>query len=111
MIYLEAPAGVGFSYSDDASDYETDDDQTALDRREHEMAPLARTARERPATEDGGGHGSVDAQRSAWLLRHLGERVADVPNSDEIFAGRDELERAIEISRQEHARSEAWACH
>ena len=31
MIYLEAPAGVGFSYSDNASDYETDDDQTALD--------------------------------------------------------------------------------
>jgi carboxypeptidase C (cathepsin A) len=31
MVYLEAPAGVGFSYSDDAADYTTDDDQTALD--------------------------------------------------------------------------------
>ncbi|XP_069112455.1 lysosomal protective protein-like isoform X1 [Argopecten irradians] len=30
MIYLEAPAGVGFSYSPD-KDYKTDDDQVALD--------------------------------------------------------------------------------
>ncbi|KAH3763679.1 serine carboxypeptidase [Pelomyxa schiedti] len=31
MIYLEAPAGVGFTYSDDPTDYTTGDDQTALD--------------------------------------------------------------------------------
>lgn len=31
MIYLEAPVGVGFSYSDNSSDYVTNDDQTALD--------------------------------------------------------------------------------
>jgi hypothetical protein len=31
MVYLEAPVGVGFSYSDDSSDYNTDDDQTAAD--------------------------------------------------------------------------------
>eukprot|EP00511_Aplanochytrium_stocchinoi_P011702 CAMPEP_0204875236 /NCGR_PEP_ID=MMETSP1348-20121228/45431_1 /ASSEMBLY_ACC=CAM_ASM_000700 /TAXON_ID=215587 /ORGANISM="Aplanochytrium stocchinoi, Strain GSBS06" /LENGTH=350 /DNA_ID=CAMNT_0052031565 /DNA_START=42 /DNA_END=1094 /DNA_ORIENTATION=- len=31
MLYLEAPVGVGFSYSDDPSDYEINDDQTALD--------------------------------------------------------------------------------
>jgi carboxypeptidase C (cathepsin A) len=31
MIYLEAPTGVGFSYSDDASDYNTNDDQAAAD--------------------------------------------------------------------------------
>lgn len=30
MIYLEAPAGVGFSYSQDKN-YTTDDDQVALD--------------------------------------------------------------------------------
>ena len=29
MLYLEAPAGVGFSYSDDPKDYTTDDDKTA----------------------------------------------------------------------------------
>ena len=33
MVYLEAPAGVGFSYSDDSSDYKTNDDQTADDNR------------------------------------------------------------------------------
>lgn len=31
MLYLEAPAGVGFSYSNVASDYNTGDDQTAAD--------------------------------------------------------------------------------
>jgi len=31
MIYLEAPAGVGFSYSTNPADYHTDDDQTASD--------------------------------------------------------------------------------
>jgi len=31
MVYLEAPVGVGFSYSDDASDYIRDDDNTAQD--------------------------------------------------------------------------------
>ena len=34
MLYLEAPVGVGFSYSDDKSDYKTNDDQTALDNVE-----------------------------------------------------------------------------
>jgi len=29
MVYLEAPAGVGFSYSDDPADYQTNDDKTA----------------------------------------------------------------------------------
>ena len=29
MLYLEAPAGVGFSFSDDWRDYATDDEQTA----------------------------------------------------------------------------------
>ncbi|OWF48056.1 Lysosomal protective protein [Mizuhopecten yessoensis] len=33
MIYLEAPAGVGFSYSPDKLDYKTDDDQVALDNQ------------------------------------------------------------------------------
>ena len=31
---LEAPAGVGFSYSDDKADYTTDDDKTAADNLE-----------------------------------------------------------------------------
>jgi len=31
MIFLEAPAGVGFSYSNDPADYSTNDQQTALD--------------------------------------------------------------------------------
>ena len=31
MIYLEAPVGVGFSYSDEDQDYQTNDDKTALD--------------------------------------------------------------------------------
>jgi carboxypeptidase C (cathepsin A) len=31
MLYLEAPVGVGYSYSDDKKDYKTNDDQTALD--------------------------------------------------------------------------------
>lgn len=31
MIFFEAPAGVGFSYSDDTNDYRTGDDQTATD--------------------------------------------------------------------------------
>lgn len=31
VIYLEAPAGVGFSYSTDSSDYTTDDDTTSHD--------------------------------------------------------------------------------
>jgi len=31
MLYLEAPVGVGFSWSEDPSDYKTDDDKTAAD--------------------------------------------------------------------------------
>ncbi|CAM9750410.1 unnamed protein product, partial [Hapterophycus canaliculatus] len=31
MLYVEIPSGVGFSYSDTASDYETGDDKTATD--------------------------------------------------------------------------------
>lgn len=31
MVFIEIPAGVGFSYSDDTSDYKTGDDQTAED--------------------------------------------------------------------------------
>eukprot|EP00490_Sorites_sp_Unknown_P022726 CAMPEP_0114657326 /NCGR_PEP_ID=MMETSP0191-20121206/13710_1 /TAXON_ID=126664 /ORGANISM="Sorites sp." /LENGTH=372 /DNA_ID=CAMNT_0001876385 /DNA_START=417 /DNA_END=1535 /DNA_ORIENTATION=- len=31
MIYIECPAGVGFSFSDDTSDYTTDDNKTAID--------------------------------------------------------------------------------
>jgi len=31
VLYLEAPAGVGFSYSDTSSDYNTDDSKTAAD--------------------------------------------------------------------------------
>ena len=34
MVYLEAPAGVGFSYSDDKADYTTDDDKTVADNLE-----------------------------------------------------------------------------
>ena len=34
MVYLEAPAGVGFSYSDDPADYSTNDDKTAQDNLE-----------------------------------------------------------------------------
>jgi carboxypeptidase C (cathepsin A) len=31
MVFIEAPCGVGFSYSDDKDDYKTDDAQTAAD--------------------------------------------------------------------------------
>lgn len=31
MVFIEAPCGVGFSYSDNKDDYKTDDDQTAID--------------------------------------------------------------------------------
>jgi len=31
VLYIEAPVGVGFSYSDNASDYYTDDEKTAVD--------------------------------------------------------------------------------
>merc|ERR1719410_2865192 len=31
MLFIEAPAGVGFSFSDDKSDYTTDDNKTAID--------------------------------------------------------------------------------
>jgi carboxypeptidase C (cathepsin A) len=31
MIYIEAPSGVGFSYSDNSNDYYTNDNQTAID--------------------------------------------------------------------------------
>lgn len=31
MLYVEQPVGVGFSYSDDESEYVTDDDQSGLD--------------------------------------------------------------------------------
>ena len=31
MIFIEAPAGVGFSFSDDTADYNTDDNKTAID--------------------------------------------------------------------------------
>ncbi|CAN1262246.1 Serine carboxypeptidase 1 [Linum perenne] len=34
MIYLDSPCGVGLSYSPNASNYETDDHQTALDSHE-----------------------------------------------------------------------------
>ena len=33
MIYLEAPVGVGFSYSDKESEYVVNDDTTAEDNR------------------------------------------------------------------------------
>ena len=33
MIFIEAPAGVGFSYSDDWKDYDTNDQKTANDNR------------------------------------------------------------------------------
>ena len=31
MLFIEAPAGVGFSFSDVSSDYTTDDNTTAID--------------------------------------------------------------------------------
>lgn len=31
MVYIESPAGVGFSYADDKADYSTGDEQTAID--------------------------------------------------------------------------------
>lgn len=31
MVFIESPAGVGFSYSDDPNDYNIGDSQTALD--------------------------------------------------------------------------------
>ena len=35
MVFIEAPAGVGFSYSDDKADYDTGDAQTASDNYFH----------------------------------------------------------------------------
>lgn len=42
MIFIESPAGVGFSYSDDKNDYTTGDAQTALDNYNLIQAFLAR---------------------------------------------------------------------
>jgi serine carboxypeptidase-like clade 2 len=42
MVFIESPAGVGFSYSDDRSDYTTGDAQTALDNYNTIQAFLVR---------------------------------------------------------------------
>lgn len=42
MVFIEAPVGVGFSYSDDTKDYITGDEQTAADNYELIQAFLDR---------------------------------------------------------------------
>ena len=42
MLFVEQPAGVGFSYSDNNSDYETGDDQAAVDNHQLVKAFLER---------------------------------------------------------------------
>jgi hypothetical protein len=42
MVFIEAPCGVGFSYSDDKDDYKTDDKQTAKDNYEFIQGWLSR---------------------------------------------------------------------
>lgn len=61
MVFIEAPAGVGFSYSDDPKDYETGDLQTATDNYELIQAffdrfPMFRQNELHLSSESYGGH-------------------------------------------------------
>jgi carboxypeptidase C (cathepsin A) len=61
MVFIESPAGVGFSYSDDSSDLTNDDNQTALDNYNLIQAFLDRFPEKRTndlyiTSESYGGH-------------------------------------------------------
>ena len=61
MVFIESPAGVGFSYSDDKVDYTTGDSQTAIDNYNLIQAFLARFPEYRAnslyiSSESYGGH-------------------------------------------------------
>lgn len=61
MVFIEAPCGVGFSYSDNDDDYKTDDSQTAADNYKLVQAFLTRFPQYRTndlyiTSESYGGH-------------------------------------------------------
>ena len=61
MVFIEAPCGVGYSYSDVEADYHTNDDQTAQDNYDliqafFERFPEYRSNRMYISSESYGGH-------------------------------------------------------